>query len=48
MRNPWSLTWKDTAEVAARLGARFGLTPSDRRAVRVETPEPVYDDLLSG
>lgn len=47
VRNPWALTWKDTAEVAARLGARFGLTPSDRSQVRVETPEPA-DDLLTG
>lgn len=34
--------------MAARLGARFGLTPSDRSQVRVETPEPAYDDLFSG
>lgn len=47
VRNPWALTWSDTAEVAARLGARFGLTPSDRSQIKVEAPE-AYDDLLSG
>ena len=46
IRNPWAMTWRETAEVATRLGARFGLTPADRSQVRPQEPAEV-DDILS-
>lgn len=35
-RNPWGLVWKQTDDIIARVGARFGLTPSDRSELKVD------------
>jgi len=36
--NPWHRVWKDATDSMLRIGARFGLTPSDRSQVKT-TPE---------
>ena len=38
--NPLWRIMRDCAETMARLGARFGLTPSDRAGINIETTEP--------
>lgn len=47
---PWFRVWCDTAAVLAKLGARFGLTPSDRASLKVGAGESsdTKGDLLSG
>lgn len=37
VKNPWMQVWKDANEVLARLGSRFGLTPSDRSQIEVHS-----------
>lgn len=34
-KNPYFQIWRDTADVMARYGAKFGLTPSDRAGLKV-------------
>ena len=38
--NPLWRILKDCAETMARVGARFGLTPSDRAGITIQTTEP--------
>jgi phage terminase small subunit len=38
--NPYYRIMRDCAETMARIGARFGLTPSDRAGINIETTEP--------
>lgn len=35
VRNPWMLVWKSANEVVQSVGARFGLTPSERSQLNV-------------
>lgn len=35
VKSPWWGVWKDAADIAARYGAKFGLTPSDRARLPV-------------
>ncbi len=39
-KNPWMFVWKDANEVVARVGARFGLTASDRSQLQVGDGQP--------
>lgn len=38
--SPWFLVWRHTGETAARIGAKFGLSPSDRAGLRVNPVRP--------
>jgi len=40
-KNPWMYVWKDANEVVARVGARFGLTPSERSQLRVDPGQAI-------
>lgn len=40
VRSQWMLVWKDANDVIARVGARFGLSPSDRAGLKIEK-EPI-------
>lgn len=46
-RNQWLLVAKQAADEVARVGARFGLTPSDRAQINLGDAE-AEDDLLTG
>jgi P27 family predicted phage terminase small subunit len=46
VRSPWCLAWKDSVDVMARLGARFGLTPSDRGGLSLPEPSDAELDAL--
>jgi P27 family predicted phage terminase small subunit len=37
--SPWWRLWKESADTVGRYGARFGLSPSDRAALKVERPD---------
>lgn len=37
VRNPWMLVLSQASDEAKSLGAKFGLTPSDRSQIRVQT-----------
>lgn len=49
-KSEWWGIWKDANEVIARVGARFGLTPSDRSQLKVGdgTKAAPAERLLSG
>lgn len=48
-RNPWAMVLRDADAVTARIGARFGMTPSDRSQLQIGGPQRAPgDDLLSG
>lgn len=36
VQNPWFQVWKQSADVVAREGARFGLSPTERQALKVD------------
>lgn len=38
--SPWFRIWLATGEVANRIGAKFGMTPSDRSGLRVQPARP--------
>lgn len=47
--SPWFRVWTDTASVLAKFGGRFGLSPSDRQALKVgDGASNPKEDLLSG
>lgn len=49
LRNPWLTVWQAASADATRLGARFGLTPSDRSQIKLGDAPKKDDaaDLLS-
>lgn len=49
-RNPWWQVWREAVDVMVRYGSRFGLTPSDRGALKVGNDGGGEQgaDLLSG
>jgi P27 family predicted phage terminase small subunit len=49
-RNPWWQIWRESIDVMVRLGSRFGLTPSDRGALKVgdDGDGKPGEDLLTG
>lgn len=49
-RNPWWQIWREAIDVMVRYGSRFGLTPSDRGALKVGSDGGGEQgaDLLSG
>lgn len=49
-KSPWMMVWTEASAEANRLAARFGLTPSDRNAIKI-SHAPTKDanaDFLSG
>lgn len=49
-RNPWWQIWRESIDVMVRYGSRFGLTPSDRGALKVgdDGGGKPGEDLLTG
>lgn len=37
--SPWWKVWKETADTLLRYGSRFGMSPSDRAALKVDRPD---------
>lgn len=40
VQNIWWQIWKDANEIAARIGTRFGLSPSERSQLKIGAGEP--------
>lgn len=47
-RNQWLLVAKQASDEVARVGGRFGLTPSDRAQINLGGEAEGEDDLLTG
>jgi P27 family predicted phage terminase small subunit len=43
-KNPWWMIWKDAVAEVMRIGARFGLTPSDRARIVLPEDNPTGDN----
>lgn len=40
VKSPWFDIWRSSVEICNRIGAKFGLTPSDRSQISVKRTEP--------
>lgn len=46
VKNPWFQVWRDSMDVMLRIGARFGLTPSDRGQLKLPEPDDAELEAL--